>query len=291
MSEAGTAGSEFDGGGFARRVLRALAWAAGAAILGAGVAALVYARVPPTWQASLHLHLLAPRAPLPDGVTWPTQPGEVQALLLGAAIREEVAKDPEARAAFEAGEGPTGEARYAKEYARRVSVYPGPGGRAVWVVVRDADAARAARLAARVAGAGAALSRASLLASVDRLTTSLDRAASGHREEIRRLDSELGQLGETGRGRVGGLFPAEAEQLLAARRVRVNALEEIERQRLAVRELVDGGSSPWSVEPRPGQGGNLVPRDRFAQLAGPALFAAALAFLVRLLRDGRPRRG
>ncbi|MFN7987405.1 MAG: hypothetical protein U0529_08035 [Thermoanaerobaculia bacterium] len=279
-----------DAGALALRLLRAVPWALGAALVAAGVAALVSSLIPPTWQSGLRLQLVSPSAPLPDGVTWPTQAGEVQALLLGAANRAEVAKDPGARAALGGDVGPGAEERLARSYAKQVAVFPGAG-RTVWVVARDADPARASRLAARVVETGAALARASLVAAAERATASWDRAAAGHREEIRRLDAQLGPLAEGSRARGNGLPPAEVEQLLAARRVRVAALEEIERRRLAVREVVEGDASPWIPDPLPGSGGDLVPPDRFATLAGPALFAAALAFLARLLRDGRPARG
>ena len=58
-----------DAGALALRLLRAVPWALGAALVAAGVAALVSSLIPPTWQSGLRLQLVSPSAPLPDGVT------------------------------------------------------------------------------------------------------------------------------------------------------------------------------------------------------------------------------
>lgn len=149
--------SPFDPGALARRSLRAAPWAVGAALLAAGVAALVDARLPPAYQASLSLRLAPSPGKLLEDAAWPGTPGEVQALLLGAATRAEVSKAPETRAAFELADGSAREERLAREYARRISVFPGSGPRAVWVVARAPDPELARRLAVRVSDAGLAL--------------------------------------------------------------------------------------------------------------------------------------
>lgn len=278
----------FDPGALGRRSLRAVPWAVGAALLAAGVAAFVDARLPPAYQASLYLRLAPPPDKLLEDAAWPGTPGEVQALLLGAATRAEVSKDPETRAAFGLDNGSGGEERLAEAFAQRISVFPGSGPRAVWVVARDPDPELARRVAVRVSDAGLGLFRVRLAGARDRLAASWDRAQAGHLEEIRRIDAELARPAPAGRIAGPRLPPAEEEQLLARRRVRVEALEEIERERLVFSAAADADLLPWTIEETSGAAGDLVPRDRIRPLAAPALFAAALAFLVRLLRDDGP---
>jgi hypothetical protein len=281
-------GSPFDPGALARRLLRAAPWAIGMALLAAGAAAIVDARIPPAYQTSLALRLRPVPAKLPEDVGWPGTPGEVQALLLGAATRAEVAKDADLRKAFDAAGGPDGEARFGAAYGQRVSVFPGSGGHAIWIAARDPDPERARRLALRVAEAGLALFRARLDEARQRLTASWDRARDGHLAEIRRIDAELARPERAAPRSREALPPAEAEELLARRRVRVEALEEIERERLSFGAAVEEDARPWTILEPSGTSGDLVPRDRLRPLAAAALFAAALTFLVRLLRDGRP---
>ena len=279
--------SPFDPGALARRSLRAALWAVGAALLAAGVAALVDARVPPAYQTSLSLRLAPSPGKLLEDAAWPSTPGEVQALLLGAATRAEISKDPETRATFGLGNGSGEEARLAEVYAQRVSVFPGSGPRAVWIVARDPDPERARRLALRVADTGLALFRKSLAGARELLAAAWDRAQAKHLEEIRRIDAELARPAPAGRIAGPRLPPAE-EELFARRRVRVKALEEIERERIVVDAAADADLRPWTIDETPGAAGELVPRNRIRPLAAPALFAAALAFLVRLLRDDAP---
>ena len=281
--------SAFDPGALARRILRATPWAIGAALLAAGVAALVDAAVPPTYQASLSLHLTPPAVPLPAGVLWPAQITELETLLQGVGTRDAVAKDPDARKALGAGDGPDGDGRFADEYRRRVSVVPGTPGQTVWVVVRATDPGLAGRLALRVADAGSALVRNELLGARDRFAVAWTQRQARLLDDLRNVDAELGKSGYAVRPETSGTRPVEVEPLLARRRVLVAALEEIEGQRLAVRDAVEAGGGPWIVEGPAGRTGELVPRDRLRPLAGPALFAAALATLLHLLRDGRSR--
>ncbi len=278
----------FDPAALARRVLRAAPWAIGMALLAGGVAAIVDARVPPVYQASLALRLSTAPGTLPEDVSWPGTPGEVQSLLLGTATREEVSKDPGVRRAFGAAEGPGGDARIAEEYGRRVAAFPETGGLTVWIAARDPDPARARRLALLVSESGLALFRASLVAARERLQATWGRAQAGHLAEIRRIDAELARPAHSLSRPKDVLPPAEVEELLARRRVRVEELERIERQRLSVDAAVDSDLRPWTVTEPSGSGADLLPRDRVRPLAAPALFAAALTLLVRLLRDGRP---
>ncbi|MBK8597226.1 MAG: hypothetical protein IPP07_05625 [Holophagales bacterium] len=288
MSDGPRDDSPIDPGALARRALRAAPWAIGAALLAAGVAAFVDARIPPAYQATLAVRLAPVPGNLPEEVSWPGTPGEVQTLLLGAAIRAELSKDAVFRKAFGAADGPEGDVRFAEEYGRRVSAFPGSGSRALWVVARDPDPAQARRLALCVSEAGLALFRASLVAARTRLEASWDQAQAEHLEEIRRIDAELARYGHAARRERETLPPAEVEQVLARRRVRVEALEEIERRHLAVGAAIDAQVRPWTVLEASTPAANPVPRDRVRPFAAPALFAAALAFLVRFLRDDRP---
>lgn len=269
--------SPFDGRAFALRLLRAAPWALGAALLAAALAALVGARVPPLYHSSLLVRVTPPPGPLPEGVTWPVRTEEVQAVLLSSATRAEVEKDPEARRALDSA------------YAERISVFPGAAVGTVWIVARDTDPARAGRLSRRVLEAGAAVVSASLAADRDRLEASFAAAREKHLEAIRAIDGKLAR-GAAAATRDGG-GTADEVLLLARRRVRVSALEEVERQALAVEVSGLAGARPWVLDPTAGVSGAPVPRNRLRPLLGPSLFAAALVLLVRLQRDGRASRG
>ena len=277
----------FDPRSFARRLLRAAPWAVGAALLAGGGAALVDSRVPPVYQATLSFRLTPPPGPLPAGVTWPLQPGDAVALLLGSGTRGEVARDPGARRILAEG-GAEDETRLAAAYARKVSAFPGTTG-ALWVVTRDTDPARAQALARRVAEAGERIARAGLDEARERLEATWSAAGEKHLAEIREIDAALARSG-TGAARDGRL-PAESEELLARRRIRVKALEGLEEQRLAVDVAALAPARPWLLDGSVGDAGIPAPRDRVRPVLGPALFAAAAALLLRLLRDGRPRPG
>lgn len=278
----------FDPGLLARRLLRAAPWALGMALLAAGAAALVEARVPPTYQASLALRLWPVPQGLPADVVWPGTPGTAQVLLLGGATREEVAKDADVRAAFGVSGDPGWESRFSATYGQRVSVFPGSGEQALWVVARDPDPERARRLAHRIVEVGLTLFRARLSTTRERLESSWSRIREAHLSEIRRIDAELARPERTASGRRETQPPAETEALLARRRVRVEALEQIERESLALDAALEADARPWTILEPAGAFGDLVPRERLRSLAAPALFAAALTVLVRLLRDGHP---
>ena len=286
MSGAPSAEGAFDPRSFAARLLRALPWALGAALLAGGAAALVDARVPPVYQATLSFRLTPPPGPLPAGVTWPTQPGDAVALLLGSGTRDAVAKEPEARRILAEG-GPEEAERLAAAYLRKVSAFPGTTG-ALWVVARDADPGRAATLVRLVVEAGEKVARAGLEEAGRRLAETWGASAERHVAAIRELDAALARAAVGGGD---GRFPAESEDLLARRRIRVKALEGLEEQRLSVDVASLASARPWLLDPSVGDAGIPVPRDRVRPVLGPALFAAAAALLLRLLRDGRPRRG
>ena len=286
MNGAPSGGGAFDPRSLAARLLRALPWALGAALLAGGAAGLVDARVPPVYQATLSFRLTPPPGPLPAGVAWPTQPGDAVALLLGSGTRDAVSKEPEARRILAEG-GPDDAQRLAAAYARKVSAFPGTTG-ALWVVARDADPGRAALLLRHVVEAGEKVSRAGLEEASRRLAETWDAAAGKHRAAIREIDAALARAGAAGSDR---RFPAESEDLLARRRVRVKALEGLEEQRISVDVAGLASARPWLLDASVGDTGIPAPRDRVRPVLGPALFAAAAALLTRLLRDGRPRRG
>lgn len=276
----------FDARSIAARIVRALPWALGAALLAGGAAALVDARVPPVYQATLSFRLTPPPGPLPAGVTWPTRPGDAVALLLGSGTRDAVVNDPEGRRILAEG-GSDDARRLAAAYVRKVSAFPGSTG-ALWVVARDADPGRAGTLVRLVVDAGERVARAGLEEASRRLGATWDAAARRHLATIREIDATLP------RGGAGGgdaRLPAESEGLLARRRVRVKALEDLEEQRVAVDVAALASARPWLLDPSVGDAGIPAPRDRVRPVLGPALFAAAAALLLRLLRDGRPRRG
>lgn len=289
MSRTGPDEIPFDVRAFALRLLRAMPWALGAALLATALAALVDARVPPVYLSSFVIRLTPPPGPLPEGVSWPVRMEEVQALLLSSRTRAEVAKDPEAREALGEAIGPEGEPVFSSTYAERISVFPGTTGGTVWIVARDPDPARADRLARRVLESGEIVAAASLAESRDRLEASFAAARAKHIEEIKAIDARLAQ-GEAA-SKPGENASLDEEVLLARRRVRLGALEEIEREVLAVEVSGLAGARPWVLDPTTGISGAPVPRDRLRPILGPALFAAALALLVRLLRDGRASRG
>lgn len=279
----------FDARAFGLRLLRAAPWALGAALLAAALAAFVDARVPPLYLSSLMIRLTPPPGPLPEGVSWPVRTEEAQAVLLSSMTRTEVAKDPEAREALGEARGPDGGPVFSSRYAERISVFPGTTGGTVWIVARDTDPARADRLARRVLESGEVVASKSLAESRDRLEASFSAARARHLEEIGAIDARLAR-GAADAVRDGS-GSADEELLLARRRVRVGALEEVERQALAVEVSGLAGARPWVLDPTTGISGAPVPRDRLRPLLGPALFAAALALLVRLLRDGRAPSG
>lgn len=289
MSRTGPDEIPFDFRTFVLRLLRATPWALGAALLAAALAALVDARVPPVYLSSLMIRLTPPPGPLPEGVSWPVRTEEVQALLLSSRTRDEVAKDPEARKALGEARRPDGGPSYSSGYSERISVFPGTTGSTVWIVARDPDPARADRLARRVVESGELVAATSLAESRDRLEASFAAARARHLEEIKAIDARLARGGAA--SRPGESTSLDAEVLLARRRVRLGALEEIERQVLAVEVSGLAGARPWALDPTTGISGAPVPRDRLRPLVGPALFAAALALLVRLLRDGRASLG
>lgn len=279
--------SAFDPGSFVLRLLRAGPWALGAALFAGGVAALVDARVPPVYQAALSLRLTPPPGSLPAGAPWPRGAGDAVALLLGSATRDAVADDPEARRAL-AENGRDDVASLAAAWTRKVSAFPGTTD-SLWVVARDADPARAAALARAVVESGEKVSRTSLAEARRRLEETWGAAEAMHLAEVREIDAALARSG-AGASR-DGRFPAEAEGLLARRRARVEALEEIERERLSVDAAGLASARPWLRDGSVGDAGIPVSRDRVRPVLGPALFAAAAAVLARLLRDGQPRRG
>lgn len=286
MSGATAPETAFDPRSFAARLLRAVPWALGAALLAGGAAALVGARVPPVYQAALSFRLTPPPGPLPAGVAWPVQQGDAVALLLGSGTRGSVAKDPEARRVLAEG-GPEDEASLAAAWARKVSAFPGTTG-SLWVIARDADPSRAALLARAVVTAGEAVARAGLEEGRARLEATWSAAEAAHVSAIREIDAALAKAGAGGSD---GRRPAESEGLLARRRVRVKALETLEEQRLAVDVAGLASARPWLLDASVGDAGGAVPRDRVRPVLGAALFAAAAAFLFRLPRDGRPRGG
>lgn len=287
MSGAAAPGSPFDPRSLGARLIRAVPWALGAALLAGGAAALVDARVPPVYQATLSFRLTPPPGPLPAGVAWPTQPGDAVALLLGSGTRDAVAGEPGPRRILAEG-GPDDAASLAAAYARKVSAFPGTTG-ALWVVARDADPARAAALARSVVEKAERIARSGLEESRARLEATWSASEGKHLAEIRAIDAALARsaAGATREGRLA----AEAEGLLARRRVRVRALEGLEEQRLAVDVAALSSARPWVLDGSVGDAGLPVPRSRLRPVLGPALFAAAAAALVRLLRDGRPVRG
>ncbi len=276
----------FDARSIAARIVRALPWALGAALLAGGAAALVDARVPPVYQATLSFRLTPPPGPLPAGATWPTQPGDAVALLLGSGTRDEVLRQPEGRRIL-AGGGADDTGWLAAAYLRKVSALPGSTG-ALWVVARDADPGRAATLVRLVVDAGEKVARAGLAEASRRIGETWDAATEKHLAAIREIDATLPR---TGAGGSDGRLSAESEDLLARRRVRVKALEGLEEQRLAVDVAGLASARPWLLDPSVGDAGIPAPRDRARSVLGPALFAAAAALLLRLLRDGLPRRG
>lgn len=279
----------FDVRAFALRLFRATPWALGAALLAAALAALVDSRLPPLYLSSLMIRLTPPPGPLPEGMSWPARTEEVQAVLLSSATRAEVAKDPEAREALGEARGPDGGPVLSSRYAERISVFPGTTGGTVWIVARDPDPARADRLARRVLESGEVVASTSLAESRDRLEASFAAARKKHLEGIEAIDAQLARGAADATG--GGNGSDHEELLLARRRVRVSALEDVERQVLAVEVSGLAGARPWVLDPTTGISGAPVPRDRLRPLLGPALFAAALVLLVRLLRDGRAPRG
>jgi hypothetical protein len=287
MSRALSPESPFDPRSFAARLLRAVPWAVGAALLAGGGAAFVDSRVPPVYQAALSFRLTPPPGPLPAGVPWPLQPGDAVALLLGCGTRDEVARDPGARRILAEG-GPEDGPRLAAAYARKVSAFPGTAG-ALWVVARDIDPARAQVLARLVVEAAERIARAGLEEARGRLEATWSAAGEKHLAEIREIDAALARSGNGGAR--DGRLPAESERLLARRRIRVKALEGLEEQRLSVDVAGLASARPWLIDGSLGDAGIPAPRDRVRPVLGPALFAAAAAVLLRLLHDGRPRHG
>lgn len=284
MNGTPTGESAFDTRSLALRLLRAVPWALAAALLAAGAAGFVDARIPPVFQATLSLRLTPPPGKLPAGAAWPTQPGDAVALLLGSRTREAVTSDPEALRVL-AGDGAGDSETLAAAYARKVSAFPGTPG-AVWVIARDADPVRAAALVRIVVESGDRVARAGLEEARTRLEERWTAARARHLAEIRDVDAAIALSGACASD---GRFPAESEALLARRRVRVNALEALEEQRLAIDVAGLASARPWLIDPSVGDPGTAVPRNRFRSVLGPALFAAAAALLLRLLRDGRPR--
>lgn len=251
---------------------RGLAWILAAAVLGGTAAALSIAAQPEEQQAACELRLSPEGRELLAGLDLPANGPAVQALLLGSQVRQALLETPGLLASLGVAPGEDLPGRWAGEYARRVAVALAREPDLVWILARDTDGARAARLAAAVERAG----REVLARRVSERRTAL--AARWQRAEAALLAEIRAEAGRRPDDAV------DAELQRARQRVRLDEYAEGQRRQRALQRLADGQIEAWLVPAPPGTG-PAPDRRRALPVAAAAAFSALLAALAVLARE------